>query len=215
MKLNLLKFSFVFSILFFLAGCISSQFGAMSGSASLGAPNFIYKKQDIVGEALAVHFLGIGGETKQSLILEAKRNMLKENPLLSNQALANVTVSYKSTGFLGFLITTVKCTISADIVEFSPAQTDSSKSQDQSLSTEARRHNTNNSTNKIENMNYEISVDESIKVGDKVKIIHYFSSPVIGKVIGIKKNEFVVEYTARNDKVKQVKVLEFQLEKIK
>ncbi|MDV7396293.1 DUF6567 family protein, partial [Arthrospira platensis SPKY1] len=106
----------------------------MVGSASLDSPNFEYKKKDVTGEAVATYFLGIGGVSKQSLVFEAKQNMLRANPLLKNQALANVSVSYKWTGFLGFVFVTVKCNVSADIVEFESFQTESAELKTQSIS---------------------------------------------------------------------------------
>jgi hypothetical protein len=215
MKHNLLKFSLIFLIFSILTGCIASHVGSMSGSASLDAPNFMYKKQNVFGEAQATYVLGIGGVARQSLIVEAKKNMLKANPLLKNQALANVSVSYKSTGFLGFIVTTVKCDVSADIVEFGPLQTDFSQSQSQNLTSVLSKDNSSTAGIKTENKNTEINTDASIKVGDKVKIINYFSNPVDGKVIEIQNGDYIVEYKKSNNKTKQVKVLGFQVQRIK
>lgn len=215
MKHILLKFSLIFLIFSILTGCIASHVGIMSGSASLDAPNFTYKKQNVFGEAQATYVLGIGGVARQSLIIEAKKNMLKANPLLSNQALANVSVSYKSTGFLGFIVRTVKCDVSADIVDFSPIQTDFSQSQFQNLTSVLSKDNSSTVDIKTENKNTEINTEASIKVGDKVKIINYFSNPVDGKVIGIQKGNYIVEYKKSNNKTKQVKVLGFQVQRIK
>lgn len=191
------------SITSILTGCIATQVGNMSGSASLSSPNFLYKKQNIFGESKATYVLGIGGEARQSLILEAKKNMLKENPLLKNQALANVTVSYKNTNFMGFLVVVVRCNVSADIVEFGPVQTDFSESQSLKI---------NSSTDDVQTENKKVK-NEPIKIGDKVKIINYFSKPVDGKVLAIEDGNFTVEYANSNYKTKQVKVLEFQVEK--
>ena len=214
MKHNLLNFFLIISIFSFLTGCIATHVGNMSGSASLDSPNFIYKNQNVFGEAKATYVLGIGGEARQSLIREAKINMLKENPLLKNQALANVSVSYKTTGFLGFLVTVVKCDVSADIVEFGPIQTDSSKSQPQNVKSELTKVNSSTSAIKTENKKAEINTNTPIKVGDEVKIINYFRKPVDGKVIEIKNGEYIIEYKKSNNKSMQVKVLEFQVQRI-
>lgn len=215
MKRNFKKFPPIYLIFSILTGCVASHVGSMSGSASLDAPNFMYKKQNVFGEAQATYVLGIGGVAKQSLIVEAKKNMLTANPLLKNQALANVSVSYKSTGFLGFLVTTVKCNVSADIVEFGPIQTDFSQSQSQNLSLGLPKDNSSKADIKTENKNTEINSTLPIKVGDKVKIINYFNNPVDGKVIEIQNGDYIVEYTKSNNKTKQVKVLGFQVERIK
>ena len=207
MKQKLFFFAVVLSISSILTGCIATHVGNMSGSASLSSPNFLYKKQNIFGESTATYVLGIGGEARQSLILEAKKHMLKENPLLKNQALANVTVSYKTTNFLGFLVVVVKCNVSADIVEFGPVQTEFSQTQSLNSATVI-----NSSTDDAITENKRIK-NEPIKIGDKVKIINYFSKPVDGKVLEIENGNFTVEYTNSNYKTKQVKVLEFQVEK--
>jgi hypothetical protein len=44
--------------------------------------------------------------------------MLAENPLKDNQTLANLTVNFKKSLYLGLIYSTVKCTVTADIVEF-------------------------------------------------------------------------------------------------
>ncbi len=61
--------------------------------------------------------MGIGGFSKQAIADEAKEELLKENSLGNNQALANITVNYKSKYFFG-LYQEVICTITADVVEF-------------------------------------------------------------------------------------------------
>lgn len=212
MKRNLLKLSLVFFIFPLLSGCIASHVGNMTGSASLDAPNFMYKKQDVYGTSKAVYVLGIGGVARQSLILEAKRNMLKANPLRNNQALANVAVSYKSSAFLGFIVTTVNCTVSADIVEFDTPQIDLSQPQSQNPeSLYGENFSEEDSETQIENT--EIDTKTPINVGDKVNVVHYFNRPVNGKVIEINDRGYVVEYERSNGRFKQVTVLEFQVEK--
>jgi hypothetical protein len=223
----------------------------MSGSASLDAPNFMYKKQNVFGEAQATYVLGIGGVARQSLIVEAKKNMLKANPLLKNQALANVSVSYKSTGFLGIIVVTVKCNVSADIVEFGSMQTDFSQSDTQSSSVIVSKDNNSKIETKSDNKNVaieiksdnknvaietksdnkkveidtktenkkvEIDTETSLKIGDKVNIISYygrpFKGPVVGKVFEIQKNNFIIEYTTKDNKTDHVKVPKSQVQKV-
>lgn len=188
----------VLSISSILTGCIATHVGNMAGSASLDSPNFMYKKQNISGEATATYVLGIGGQARQSLISEAKKSMLKENPLLKNQALANVTVSFKTTYFLGFIVITVKCDVSADVVEFGPQEIDFSQSE--SLNTATEISKINSSIPDIK------KVDTEVRIGDKVKIVNYFSNPVEGKVLDIKNGDYTVEYTNSNSKTKKVKV---------
>lgn len=208
MKHKLVYLVTVLSFFSILTGCITTQIGNITGSASLNAPNFTYNKQNIFGEATTTYVLSIGSESRQSLIMEAKKNMLKRNPLQKNQALANVSVSYRTTHFIGFLMTTVNCTVSADVVEFGPAQTDFSLSDSQkttaTLALEA----------KTDTKKANVHDNRSIMAGDSVHIINYFSHPVEGKVLDVRKDNMTVEYTNPRGKVKKAKVLEFQVKRI-
>lgn len=103
---------------FLIASCAFHN-GHMTDSASLGSNNFRYVKTHLEGYEKETEVLGIGGLGKQALVNEAKKDMLMGNELLPNQALANVTVSWKTSFFVFF--STTKCTVTADIVEFSSA----------------------------------------------------------------------------------------------
>lgn len=196
------------------SGCIATHIGMMSDSASLDSPNFVYIKQNVFGESQATYVLGIGGEARQALVLEAKKSMMKQNPLLRNQALANVSVSYKTTSFVGFLVTTVRCTVSADIVEFGPVQTDFSQSRTMIPTNPNSTGNSSDDNLKAGNSNFTISNSIPVKVGDKVKVVNYFNKPVDGVVKEIRNGDYTVEYLNSNNKTKKVKVLEFQLQKL-
>jgi len=198
----------------FFSGCIATHIGMMSDSASLDSPNFVYIKQNVFGESQATYVLGIGGEARQALVLEAKKSMMKQNPLLRNQALANVSVSYKTTSFVGFLVTTVRCTVSADIVEFGPVQTDFSQSRTMIPTNPNSTGNSSDDNLKAGNSNVTISNSIPVKVGDKVKVVNYFNKPVDGVVKEIRNGDYTVEYLNSNNKTKKVKVLEFQLQKL-
>ncbi|WP_299818103.1 DUF6567 family protein [uncultured Pontibacter sp.] len=100
------------------SSCAAFHSGDMASSASLNSANFSYAKQSIKGESTATYVFGIGGMAKESLVANAKQQMLASNPLSANQALANVTVSYKSSLYVGLLYRTVTCTVTADVVEF-------------------------------------------------------------------------------------------------
>lgn len=107
-----------FAVLLVMTSMLSScafHYGYMNNSASLGANNFKYVKI-VQGEATATYIFGFGGLEKQGLVLEAKRDLLQNYPLKDGQALANVTVDFKSTFIL--FVRTTKATITADIVEF-------------------------------------------------------------------------------------------------
>jgi hypothetical protein len=117
MKNIILRSTVILFITLLLTSCSAGHMGYMANSASLSSANFSYVKQNIKGESKATYVLGIGGLAKETLVNDAKQKMLLENPLKSNQALANLTVNFKISHFLIFYAK-AKCTVTADIVEF-------------------------------------------------------------------------------------------------
>ena len=53
-----------------------------------------------------------------------------------------------------------------------------------------------------------------VGIGDGVKIINYFRNPVEGMVIDGENDAYIIEYQKSNNSVKQIKVIDFQIEKI-
>ncbi len=104
---------FVGSIIF---SCATHD-GYMLSSASLSSNNFKYVVKDAVGTATATYIIGIGGHSKQSLVAEAKKNLLEKYNFKDNNALVNLTVNWKKT-FVNPIAYRNRCTITADIVEF-------------------------------------------------------------------------------------------------
>ena len=89
----------------------------MTNSTALSQANFEYVSNNIQGSESVTYVLGIGGMTKETLVDNAKKDMLQRNPLKANQALCNLTVNMKTSYQLGLFIT-VTCTVTADVVEF-------------------------------------------------------------------------------------------------
>ncbi len=118
MKKIILKSTLAIMLAFSIASCSAVHSGIMENSASLSSANFSYAKQNIQGKSQATYILGIGGLAKETLVNEAKQKMLAENPLKDNQTLANLTVNFKKSLYFGLIYSTVKCTVTADIVEF-------------------------------------------------------------------------------------------------
>jgi hypothetical protein len=118
MKKIILKSALAFMFIVALTSCSAIHVGSMENSASLSSANFSYVKQNIVGKSQATYVLGIGGLAKQTLVNDAKQKMLAENPLKDNQTLVNLTVNFKKSLYLGLIYSTVKCTVTADVVEF-------------------------------------------------------------------------------------------------
>jgi len=109
------KLSIVAVMAFFFSSC-AMHTGYMSNSVSLADANFSYVQQSISGYAETTHVFGIGGLEKEALVEEAKKEMLKNNPLQPNQALANLTVNWKNSFYV--VVMMQKCTVTADVVEF-------------------------------------------------------------------------------------------------
>lgn len=81
--------------------------------------NGVWKiNQKTVGTATATYILGIGGLNRQALVEEAKSELKKVLPLSDNQAYVNITVNWKTSYIIFGVIMKVKCTVTADIVEF-------------------------------------------------------------------------------------------------
>ena len=108
---------FVLALLsvFLMASCAIHK-GTLQNSASLSTNNFSYVKRNATGSARSMLVFGIGGFLKKSLIDEAKRELLRDNPLQDNQVLANITVNEKQAVYVFVIVQEV--TITADIVQF-------------------------------------------------------------------------------------------------
>lgn len=118
MKKIILKFTLAIVIATSIASCSAVHIGSMENSASLSSANFSYVKQNLEGKAQATYVLGIGGLAKETLVDQAKKKMLADNPLKNNQTLVNLTVNFKNSYYLGYIYSTVICTVTADVVEF-------------------------------------------------------------------------------------------------
>lgn len=101
-----------------MTGCATvSHSGSFTPSASLNSANFSYVGK-ASGQAEIQYFLIFGGSETETLVDAAKQNLIASTPLANNQALANITVNFKTTK-TGLRITSTKtCIITADIVEF-------------------------------------------------------------------------------------------------
>lgn len=115
---NIKQAILILSAFWLTSGCVAYHNGYMISSASLQSNNFEYVKFNVSGSAQATYFLGIGGFYKDALVAEAKINLETYNQILPSQTLANVTVNWKTkVTWLG-LVTSKRCVVTADIVEF-------------------------------------------------------------------------------------------------
>lgn len=74
------------------------------------------------GYAGTTHILGIGGLSKDALVMEAKQDLYSRYPLAKGMVLANVTVDFRRSFYLVAGSTLV--TLSADVIDFNPENLD-------------------------------------------------------------------------------------------
>ena len=117
MRKVLLRLSFIVCLTVMFSSCAAGLTGYMNNSASLNANNYTYVKKDLQGMSQATYVLGIGGMNREAIVAEAKQKMLENYTLQDGQTLANTTVNFKYSNFLG-IVSTTKCYVTADIVEF-------------------------------------------------------------------------------------------------
>ena len=111
---NIFKLAAIFLL---FQSCVAVHSGSMSNSASLSSANFTYVKLGANGESSATYIFGIGGFNRQTLVADAKNNMLREFILKDNQSLSNITVNFKTSNYCG-VYQKVVCYVTADIVQF-------------------------------------------------------------------------------------------------
>ncbi len=118
MKKSISNTILAFTLVTLFSSCAFHN-GYLSNSTTtvLEKANFSYVQKQIEGRASVKYILGFGGLKKQTIIDHAKRDMLRHHPLDDNQALANVTVNYKTSNYAG-IVRKIQCTVTADIVEF-------------------------------------------------------------------------------------------------
>ncbi|MDY0077219.1 MAG: hypothetical protein RBR87_08070 [Bacteroidales bacterium] len=112
-KIITLTTAFTIMVLFF-SSC-ATHMGTGMSNASLSQNNFKIVKF-ATGDVSTTKVFGLGGLSKTAMVAEAKQELLANHPLKDGQALANMTVDWK-TGFYFFIIVT-QCTVTADIVQF-------------------------------------------------------------------------------------------------
>jgi hypothetical protein len=116
-----MKHIFTFSIILFLiihSSCISTHNGFIQ-SPSFSVKNNFKIVSTIEGKSKATYILGIGGNLREGLINEAKKNMYSKYSLNANQNLTNITVDIKRTFFiLPLFFMSQNIIVSADVIEF-------------------------------------------------------------------------------------------------
>lgn len=122
------SFSFIVLVLISLSTLISScafHSGTTSGGSGVVTNHQYHSIDYAVGTAKTTHFMLIGGNQKDGLVLEAKRNLLTNYSLKPTQVLGQTTIDFKRTLF--FPILTTKVTITSEVIDFSPEPLDSAE----------------------------------------------------------------------------------------
>jgi hypothetical protein len=163
---SILKFSFLISVILSFSSCLTLHNGVFYNSAQLNTDNFRYVKMNAEGSSTATYFLAFGGGLEQTLMADAKKDLIRENPLKSNQTLVNTNVNYKITSYFG-IVSKLTCTINADIVEFGKF---SSNSTDNNIEIPTVKDKINiNKEVQNANMKTELAVD-SIPTGHIITV---------------------------------------------
>ena len=94
--------------------------GSIGGGSAAVTNNNFANIDFAYGVAKTVNVLGIGGNEKDALVLEAKRNLYLNYNLKPGQVIGQTTVDYKRTFFFPVMVTQV--TLSAEIIDFSEGE---------------------------------------------------------------------------------------------
>ncbi|MEM9857106.1 MAG: DUF6567 family protein [Bacteroidota bacterium] len=106
----------------------SYHVGTIGGGSAVITNNQFSRIDFAYGTAKTTNVLGIGGNHKNGLVLEAKRNLYQNSQLQAGQAIGQTTVDFKRTFF--FPVMTTRVIISAEIIDFSDKPENTEISQD-------------------------------------------------------------------------------------
>lgn len=126
------------------------------------------------GTAKTTNFLGIGGNKKDALVLEAKRNLYLNYKLRPSQVIGQTTVDFKRTLF--FPILTSKVTVSAEIIDFSVDSVDSTE--------------TNNTRNRFINP----KKSGQFEIGEEVFYSKNQNSIFSATILDYQKGNYIIKY---------------------
>lgn len=112
-----LRFSSIL-FLFIYSSCISTHSGTFQ-SPSFSVKNNFKLVSSIEGNSSATYIFGIGGNLREGLVSEAKKNMYSKYSIQSNQNITNITTDIKIKYFiLPIIYMSQNVIISADVIQF-------------------------------------------------------------------------------------------------
>jgi hypothetical protein len=114
---HFLKISAIFFLLIY-SSCITTHSGSFQ-SPSFSIKNNFKIVSTIEGNSNATYIFGIGGNLREGLVSEAKKNMYSKYSIQSNQNLTNITTDIKVTYFIvPLLYISQNVIVSADVIQF-------------------------------------------------------------------------------------------------
>lgn len=164
-----------------LAGTLLSSCAFHSGTISSGPIEKRVVYTDMaVGVAQTQKLFGIGGISKDALVLEAKRKLVQNRPLQGDEQYVNYTIDFK-TSFWPFYSQTI-ATVSADVVTPASAETKDLYSDNYKKKLFAPTFN-----------------NDLFGVGDTIVYDNYFK----GQILSFEsKNKVRIMYRTQNDKIR-------------
>ncbi|NQZ78852.1 MAG: hypothetical protein HRT61_22460 [Ekhidna sp.] len=179
-------YNFLILLIFLLLSSCSYHIGSISGGTgtitneSFGSVDFAY------GTAKTTNFLGIGGNKKDALLLEAKRNLYQNYKLRATQVIGQTTVDFKRTFFLPIL--TTKVTLSAEVIDFSK---DSVKL---------------NATDDNRNRFIKPGKGGHFEIGEEVFYFKKLNSVFSAKILDYHKDKYIIKYLNQDNNLRIKKV---------
>ncbi|WP_258105893.1 DUF6567 family protein [Marinoscillum sp. MHG1-6] len=186
-KLKFLGFPF-----FVLLSSCSYHIGTIGGGTGTVTSDQFASIDFAYGTAKTTKFLGIGGNKKDALVLEAKRNLYLNYKLRPTQVIGQTTVDFKRTFF--FPILTTKVTVSAEIIDFS---TDSASSTE-----------TNDNRNRFINP----KKSGQLEIGEEVFYSKNLNTRFSATILDYQNENYIIKYIDKNNNLRITKAIPPSLE---
>lgn len=172
---------FALPFIMLLASC-SYHMGTIGGGTGVITNNQFANIDFAYGTAKTTNFLGIGGNKKDALVLEAKRNLYLNYKLKPTQVIGQTTLDFKRTFFFPILIT--KATVSAEIIDFSA----------DSVMFKATNENRNRFINPKKGGQFEI--------GEEVFYFKNSNTLFSATILDYRKDNYIIKYIDQNNNLR-------------
>ena len=174
--------------LIFIVSLFSScsyHIGTIGGGSGSITNNQFTSIEFAYGTSRTVNFLGIGGNKKDALVLEAKRNLYLNHQLKPSQVIGQTTVDFKRT--LLFPFVTTKVILSAEIIDFTNGLMDTTQIQ----------RNKDRFIRPTKNSHFEFGDNVNYRNGQKM---------ISATILGFDKDKYIIKYFDFNNNLKVKRV---------